>query len=405
VPELDAIFLSASFEEAEFFVEMAESDGVDVWAVDAEELPVEDGPDGWLICRRPIAADRVALAEANARVGSESGKPGVREVIGQGRAWSWQVAPSDDEARRHMAGRVEELRREGMGDVTVERWSGGEVVERVELEGSGRYEAGFTSFVLTHRRSDLPPIDPIAAAGFSQEAEAYEKGRPSYPAAAVEFVIDRLELVPGKSVLDLAAGTGKLTRLLVPSGARVIAIEPIAEMRAQLQERVPTALVLAGRAEQIPLPPASVDAATVAQAFHWFAAGEALQHLHRVLRPRGGLALIWNRRDLEDPVQVAVAEVVRKIRPDESSHAGQPWLDELRTTTLFGPVEEATFEFVEEIDAATLVGRTISISFVAALPLARKRAVAEEIERIAATLPERFAVRYQTTIQVCYRSN
>ena len=115
-------------------------------------------------------------------------------------------------------------------------------------------------------------------------------------------------------MLDLAAGTGKLTRLLVPSGANVIAVEPVREMRAELERRVPAVAALAGTAEQIPLADGYVDAVTVGQAFHWFDADEALREIHRVLQPGGGVALVWNARDERNPLQAALSEIDRPAR-------------------------------------------------------------------------------------------
>src|SRR5579864_635909 len=110
--------------------------------------------------------------------------------------------------------------------------------------------------------SELHP----ATRGFGLAADLYERGRPDYPTPAIVWLVERLGLRPGRTVVDLAAGTGKLTRLLVPSGAEVIAVEPIAQMRALI--RGPRAIE--GTAERMPLPDQSVDAVTVGQAFHWF---------------------------------------------------------------------------------------------------------------------------------------
>ena len=129
--------------------------------------------------------------------------------------------------------------------------------------------------------SELHP----ATRGFAA-ADVYERGRPDYPAAAIAKIVERLGLRPGRTVLDLAAGTGKLTRLLAPSGANVIAVEPVHEMRAELERRVPGIAALAGTAERIPLTDGYVDAVTVGQAFHWFDADKALREIHRVLTPR-----------------------------------------------------------------------------------------------------------------------
>jgi SAM-dependent methyltransferase len=133
-----------------------------------------------------------------------------------------------------------------------------------------------------------------AAPSFARSAAHYERARPGYAPAAVAFLVERLGLEPGRVVVDLAAGTGKLARQLVPSGARVVAVEPLAEMRSFIPAEIE---VLDGTAETIPLPDNFADAVTVAQAFHWFDAEAALREIERVLRPGGLLALVSNRRD------------------------------------------------------------------------------------------------------------
>ena len=135
-------------------------------------------------------------------------------------------------------------------------------------------------------RPAAPVMSSLASRGFGAAADAYERSRPDYPPQAVEGLIRRLDLRPGRTVLDVGAGTGKLTRLLVPTGARILALEPVAEMRAKLVATTPGAEALDGLAEAVPLADASVDAAVCAQAFHWFDAPRALEELHRVLRRR-----------------------------------------------------------------------------------------------------------------------
>ena len=145
-------------------------------------------------------------------------------------------------------------------------------------------------------------IHVAAATGFEAGADAYERARPTYPPDAVAFIVETLDLRPGRTVLELGAGTGKLTRLLVPSGARILALEPVEAMRAKLVESVPGVELVDGTAEAIRLPNGSVDAVVVAQAFHWFDAIRALSEIHRVLRPGGRVVLAWNRRDEIGPV-------------------------------------------------------------------------------------------------------
>ena len=113
-------------------------------------------------------------------------------------------------------------------------------------------------------------VNPVVAAGFGRAADAYERSRPGYPAEAVARLVAELGIGPGQTVLDLAAGTGKLTRLLVEFGADLVAVEPSAAMRSEFASVLPDIPVHEGTAEQIPLADDSVDAVVVAQAFHWF---------------------------------------------------------------------------------------------------------------------------------------
>src|SRR3954470_13577831 len=185
---------------------------------------------------------------------------------------------------------------------------------------------------------------------FGSVAEAYERGRPSYPEAAVDLLTRQLDLSAGSTVIDLAAGTGKLTRELVPRFKRVIAVEPLAEMREVLGEQVPNAEVLEGQAEAIPLADDSADAILVAQAFHWFEGRQALAEAERVLRPAGGLGLLWNTTPWEEratPWFSAVNDVLEEGRVDLSvlhRHASGRWRDNFRRKHGFGKLSEAVVE-------------------------------------------------------------
>ena len=151
------------------------------------------------------------------------------------------------------------------------------------------------------------PIDEVAARGFEAGAAAYEAARPGYPDEAVDVLRDEVGIGPGTNVLDLAAGTGKLTRRLLELGSSVTAVEPVAAMRSQLQTVLPEVEVVEGTAEEIPAADASLDVVTVAQAFHWFRFDEALAEIRRVLRPGGGLAIVFNQRDADDDDDAAPA--------------------------------------------------------------------------------------------------
>ena len=132
---------------------------------------------------------------------------------------------------------------------------------------------------------------------FGPQAAAYERGRPSYPPEAIDWMLATGAGSPVCDVLDLGAGTGKLTTRLVERGLNVVAVDPIAEMLDVLRSTLPDTPALLGTAEQIPLPDNSVDAVLVAQAWHWFDPERASAEVARVLRPGGRLGLVWNTRD------------------------------------------------------------------------------------------------------------
>jgi SAM-dependent methyltransferase len=132
---------------------------------------------------------------------------------------------------------------------------------------------------------------------FGSQAAAYERGRPSYPPEAVDWLLAPTDTWVARDVLDLGAGTGKLTTRLVERGLQVIAVDPIAEMLEMLRTALPDTPALLGSAEQIPLPDNAVDAVLVAQAWHWFDPERAVAEIARVLRPGGRLGVLWNTRD------------------------------------------------------------------------------------------------------------
>ena len=132
---------------------------------------------------------------------------------------------------------------------------------------------------------------------FGSQAAAYERGRPSYPPEAVDWLLAPTDTWVARDVLDLGAGTGKLTTRLVERGLKVVAVDPIAEMLEMLRTALPDTPALLGSAEQIPLPDNAVDAVLVAQAWHWFDQERAVAEIARVLRPGGRLGVLWNTRD------------------------------------------------------------------------------------------------------------
>ncbi len=246
-------------------------------------------------------------------------------------------------------------------------------------------------------------IADAAARGFGSAGEAYERGRPSYPAEAVSCLVEKLPVERSSLVVDLAAGTGKLTRLLVPTGARLVAVEPVASMREVLVAKVPGADLLAGTAEALPLADGAVDAVVVAQAFHWFRVPEALAEVARVLRPGGGLGVVWNDRD--DTV-AWVAELSTLIRWDDRpapSYHEVDWAAAVAATDCFGPVETRRLRLEQRLDAETLVDRVLSTSYIAASPMEDQDALAGRVRGLVAAMEEPFVLPYRTDVFWCHR--
>ncbi|HTP19811.1 MAG TPA: methyltransferase domain-containing protein [Solirubrobacteraceae bacterium] len=243
-----------------------------------------------------------------------------------------------------------------------------------------------------------------AARGFQHGAEAYERGRPGYPPEAVKWLWRELRLGPGRTVLDVAAGTGKLTRELVPSGAAVVAVEPVAGMMAVLEQVVPGATALSGTAEALPLSDQSVDAITVAQAFHWFDGPAAVVEFHRVLRPGGRFGLIWNRRNVDEPIHRAVREIIEPYHRDSPSHYRGEWRRPVEDGGLFAAASHIEVPSEQVLGADSFVDRFNSISYIAALPEAERASVTERLRAVASQAGEPIRLGYTTEAYVYDRA-
>ena len=245
-------------------------------------------------------------------------------------------------------------------------------------------------------------VNPVAAAGFGRAADVYERARPSYPPDAVARLAAELDIGAGRTVLDLAAGTGKLTRLLAERGAGLVAVEPSEAMRTEFAAVLPDVPVHEGTAESIPLADASVDAVVVAQAFHWFDAPRALEEIARILRPHGGLGLIWNERDESVPW---VAELSRVILWDVRRPyvVGTDWRTVLDASGRFTSARHERFRFEQDLDREGLCERVASTSYIASMDPARREVLLQKVRDHVADFPERFQLPYITDLFWCHR--
>jgi ubiquinone/menaquinone biosynthesis C-methylase UbiE len=230
---------------------------------------------------------------------------------------------------------------------------------------------------------------------FGQVADVYHRSRPGYPAEAVEWLVGNTP----RRVLDLGAGTGKLTAALVAAGHEVVAVEPSAQMLAILRTNVPDVDAREGRAEAIPVPDTDVDAVVVAQAFHWFDHALAVPEIARVLRSGGRLALAWNLRDESTPW---VAELSRVIGSFDASLAEVT--PALRAAgTHFDTFEPAQFRHDQRLDLDTLLGLVRSRSYVAVRPEYEQREICARVGQLF----DRFATSNELTMPYlthCFRA-
>lgn len=237
-----------------------------------------------------------------------------------------------------------------------------------------------------------------AAQGFGAAADLYEARRPSYPAGAVTWLRTELGVEQSSLVVDLGAGTGKLTRHLAGMTLRLVAVEPVSAMCNQFRAALELPIAQAV-AEALPLRSRSADAVVIAQAFHWFDFEPALAEMHRILRPEGGLGLIWNMRDERHDWVARLGDIRRRygdIRYDSGV-----WRQALESSGLFGPLIAQRFDYHHGLTPEGVVELMASTSFIAALPREENLAVREELAHLLATHPEtagreRLVVPYRT---------
>ena len=244
-------------------------------------------------------------------------------------------------------------------------------------------------------------VHEVAAAGFD-DPDDYEAARPSYPPDAVAWLVEHLDIGAGRRVADVAAGTGKLTRLLVPCGAALVGVEPVPGMRATFRQVLPGTPLVAGTAEALPFAAASLDVITVAQAWHWFDHERATAEAARVLRPGGRLGLVWNARDRTEPWVDAVWSIMDRVEKRAPWRDHENWRDSARSSPMpgFGELHHAEFRHMQQITPEGVVRRVASVSHVAVLPPTERGEVLGRVRDLLAAHP---AVKGRETVEIPYR--
>lgn len=250
-------------------------------------------------------------------------------------------------------------------------------------------------------------IHAAARDGFGADAAAYARGRPDYPGALLGWLEADVGAGRGKAVLDLGAGTGKFTRLLVQAGAVVTAVEPVVAMREALRANLQGVRTLAGTAEALPLEDASMDAVVCAQAFHWFATEAALAQIRRVLKPGGRLGLVWNVRDETIDWVAAITRIIAPYEGDAPRFHKGEWRRPF-SSGIFGELRLTAFDY-QHVGSASevIIDRFLSVSFIAALPAAEKAEVEERLRALVASHPQLrgrdpIAFPYRTEAYCCH---
>ncbi|MHB8242006.1 MAG: GNAT family N-acetyltransferase [Solirubrobacteraceae bacterium] len=290
----------------------------------------------------------------------------------------------------------EEMRGRGVGAAMLARCEaharsagGGRLWCNARVRARGLYERG--GLAVEGELFDIPSIGAHylmsktldgsrRARSFGLVADEYQRGRPGYPREAVDWLLGTEPL----DVLDVGAGTGKLTSAVIEAGHRVIAVEPLEEMRSILETMLPRANALAGSAEELPLEDKSVDAVVVGAAFHWFDQQAALREIARVLRPPGLLGLLGNGFD----TSVAwVAHVRELLGPPALEQPGHwPSVEEL--STRFAEVEDRKFPHEQTVDRPTMRDLACSRSSVALMGAPTRQELLASLDALWETEPE-----------------
>lgn len=212
---------------------------------------------------------------------------------------------------------------------------------------------------------------------FGSQAAAYERGRPSYPPEAIDWLLP----AGARDVLDLGAGTGKLATRLVERGLDVVAVDPIAEMLEVLRTALPDTPALLGTAEEIPLPDNSVDAVLVAQAWHWFDPVRAIPEVARVLRPGGRLGLVWNTRDERAGWVKELGRIIGREDARDAIDAG------VALPEPFTDIEHFSFQWTNYLTPQALIDLVASRSYCITSPTEVRTKTLDQVRELLATHP------------------
>ena len=249
------------------------------------------------------------------------------------------------------------------------------------------------------------PVHETAKQGFVR-GDIYEAGRPDYPSG----VTKALGITAQTTVCDLGCGTGKFTRLVPPTGASVVGVEPLPAMLSEFRKQTPDVPVVAGVAENLPLRDRTVDVVVCASVFHWLSFDLALPEIHRVLRPGGRLGIVWNRRDQLTGWAREFWEITERHRGDTPGYRSSEWRHALEGSPMFGLIAEQWFEHVQRVDREGVIARVASISFIQTLPDEKREAVLDESRRFLDTHRDTrdrstFELPYKTVVYTAERIN
>lgn len=249
----------------------------------------------------------------------------------------------------------------------------------------------------------------VTATNYQNMSNLYESGRPGYTSDSVFALCDHLKISPSSQIVELGAGTGKFTRVLLEKYPNVIAIEPVPAMLEQLKAILPNTRAILGTGEVIPLPAHSCDFILIANAFHWFATEKALQEFVRVLKPNGGLGLIWNLDGVfTSNWGKTIDSWLDEIEGDTPQYKTGQWRHVLENSSLFSALCEETFSSSRTTNRDEVIQRVMSISFVAALEESKRRSLQSKIEHQLATHAEtrdqkELKVSFDTKIYWCFK--